>query len=135
MSGRPTDGLRQLGPGDGLIRIRMKGIQMIVLQIQLSPGPGREDEIEEAVRKRFLPAMSRQPGFVQAHLTGPCSVEVLAAVGAQKPSFQFQVTALWNSEDERKDWVARDIHQEVFGEISSLCVQTNALLLDVVQSW
>ncbi len=108
---------------------------MIVLQIQLSPDPGREDELDEAVRQRFLPAMSKQPGFVQAFLAGPCSQEVLAAVGAQKPSFKFQVTALWNSEEERKSWVARDIHQEVFGEVSGLCAQASALLLDVVQSW
>ena len=108
---------------------------MIVLQIQLSPEPEREDELEEAVRQRFLPAMARQPGFVQAFLTGPCSDEVLVAVGAQKPSFKFQVTALWNSEEERKDWVARDIHQEVWGEVSGLCSRANALLLDVVQNW
>ena len=108
---------------------------MIVLQIQLSPEQGQEDELEEAVRRRFLPAMSRQPGFVQAYLTRPCSQEVLAAVGARKPSFQFQVTALWNSEEERMAWVARDIHQEVWGEVDGLCAQASALLLDVTQSW
>ena len=108
---------------------------MIVLQIQLSADQEREEELEEAVRQRFLPAMSKQPGFVQAFLTGPCSEEVLAAVGAQRPSFKFQVTALWNSEEERKDWVARDIHQEVWAEVSGIFSQANALLLDVVQSW
>ena len=41
--------------------------------------------LEEAARQRFLPAMSKQTGFVQAFLTGPCSGrEVLATVGAQK---------------------------------------------------
>ena len=108
---------------------------MIVLQIQLSPERGREDELEEAVRQRFLPAMSKQPGFVQAYLTRPCSEEILAAVGAQQPSFQFQVTAWWSSEEERKAWVSRDIHQEVWGGVGGLCSQANALLLDVVQSW
>lgn len=108
---------------------------MIVLQIQLSPNTGQEDELEEAVRLRFLPAMGKQPGFVRAFLTGPCSEEVLAAVGAREPSFKFQVTALWNSEMERKEWASQDIHQEVWGEVSGLCSQVNALLLDVVQSW
>ena len=41
--------------------------------------------LEEAARQRFLPAMSKQTGFVQAFLTGPCSEEVQAAAGAQKP--------------------------------------------------
>ena len=107
---------------------------MIVLQIRLSPERGRDNELEEAVRQRFLPAMSKQPGFVQAFLTAPSSEETLAAVGAQKPSFKFQITALWKSEEERKDWAAQDIHQEVWGEVSGLC-EAEALLLDVVQSW
>lgn len=108
---------------------------MICLQIQFSPEQGQADKLEEAIRQRFLPAMSRQPGFVRAYLTGPCSPDVLAAVGAKSPSFQFQVTALWDSEEERKVWATQDIHQEVWGEASGLCNQVSALLLDVVQAW
>ena len=60
--------------------------------------------LEEAARQRFLPAMSKQTGFVQAFLTGPCSGRRGAGNGrCPEASFQFQVTALQNPEQKRKD--------------------------------
>jgi heme-degrading monooxygenase HmoA len=108
---------------------------MIVLQIQLTPRTGQEKMLEEAISQRFLPAMSRQPGFLRCFLSRPYPEDRLAVVGAKRPSYQFQVTALWKSEEERQAWVTRDIHQEVWGEVSGLSAQASSLLLDVVQTW
>ena len=87
---------------------------MISLHVYLTPKPGKERELESAIRDGWLQAMSDQPGFLSAALVTPYSDDELAELHATKPRSVYEAVSFWRSEPERREWAARPIHDEVF---------------------
>lgn len=96
---------------------------MVVLTIILDFMPEKAREIEESFRKRFLPAISRQKGFRNAHLA-----KRLDNAG------QMLILLFFDSEKERLDWVSSPEHGPAWDSISGLCDKFSAVSHELVAS-
>ena len=64
---------------------------MISLHVYLTPKPGREKDLADAICNKWLVAMSEQPGFLSAGLLEPFSDDELAKLGASTPETTYEV--------------------------------------------
>lgn len=83
---------------------------MVVLTIRLDVKKGQQAAIERNFRDRFLPAVSKRPGFIDAHM----------AKSLDEPS-QMLILLFFASEQQRLDWVASPEHDPAWNTIASLC--------------
>ncbi len=108
---------------------------MISLHVYLTPKTGMGAELDSAVRDGWLPAMSEQPGFISAVILKPFDDEDLEALGASKPDAAMEAVCLWQSEQDRLDWVARPLHDEVFEKVTAAASSVSYTLQTVEQGW
>ena len=79
--------------------------------------------------------MAEQPGFLSAALLRPYPDDELAELQAVKPQSVYEVVAFWSSEVERRAWVARPIHDEVFAPVIEAADSLTYTLQTVERSW
>ena len=108
---------------------------MISLNVYLTPKHGPEDALEKAIKEAWLTAMVKQPGFVSATLNTPFSAADLEALEASKPSYVYEMVSYWATEEERVAWVARDIHQEVWPQVTDQVSDVSYTLIDCNTTW
>ena len=108
---------------------------MITLHVYLSPKPGSEGDLVSATLEKWLPAMSDQPGFVNCALIKPLPEPELSAMEAGSPPAPFEVVAFWQSEQERKEWAARPIHDEVFTPVLDAADSVSWTVQSVEGAW
>ncbi len=108
---------------------------MISLNVYLTPKAGKQAELRKAIVDVWMPAMEKQPGYIRAALLTPVSDKDLEEVGGMKPDFVFELVALWRTEQERREWVARDIHQEVFPVVMENTENASYTIFEVDESW
>ena len=108
---------------------------MISLHVYLTPKEGRDSDLDSAVQEGWLPAMSRQPGFLAAAVVRPYDDAELEALGAVRPTPALEAVSFWRSESERQDWVARPIHDEVFANVIDAAEGVSHTLQNVEGSW
>ena len=96
---------------------------------------GRERELESQIKGRWLTAMAEQPGFVSAAILVPFSDNELANLEAAKPDTNLEIVSFWRSEEERLEWVARPIHDEVFLPILDMAEDLSFTLQTVTDDW
>jgi hypothetical protein len=108
---------------------------MISLNVYLTPKAGRAAELERAIVDSWIAAMARQPGFLWAAMNTAYADAELAALAAAKPAHAYEVVAYWNSEKERAEWVARDIHQEVWPKVAAQAERISYTLFNCDRTW
>ncbi len=108
---------------------------MISLNVYLTAKEGQEAALETAIKDVWISAMTQQPGFLRATLNTPFSDDDLAALEASKPPFGYEMVSIWRTEQERVDWVARDIHQEVWPQVIEHCTDVSYTLFDCNTTW
>ena len=108
---------------------------MITLHVYLSAKPGKNDALVAAILDNWLPEMANQPGFINCALVKPLPKSELATMGAETPTTTYEAVSFWNSERERKDWVARPIHDEVFAPIIDAAASLSWTVQNVQRSW
>ncbi len=90
---------------------------MFVLHVELKVKPGLQQALEKTYLEVFLPAISRQPGFQAAHLLRP----------AEDGAHDYRLSLCFDDQSLQQQWVATDIHQQVWPQIESLCVEFSAI--------
>lgn len=108
---------------------------MISLDIYFSASEGAEAELERAITEVWMEAMKQQPGFLRAALLTPLPQEELDAIGAVSPPFSHEVISFWESEEMRQAWVARDIHDEVWPQVTDLAAVVVYTVSNCDESW
>ena len=108
---------------------------MISLHVYVNAKAGQEQQLESAIREKWLTAMADQPGFLKAALLKPLSQEMLDEVEAGAPKDAYEVVSFWTSEIDRRDWVARPIHDQVFAHVIEAAEDVNWTLQNVEESW
>lgn len=108
---------------------------MITLHVYLTARPGKEAALEAGIRDSWMHAMAQQPGFLHAALLKPFSDEALAAVDGRKPAHTFEVVSFWASEQQRREWVGRPVHDQVFEPLFALTDDINHTLATVEHAW
>ena len=111
---------------------------MITLNMRLTAEPGREDELDSAIRDRWMKAMARQPGFIRGVMLRPYEGEMAANVGLPEQEFTFEVVSFWESEEQRAAWAASDIHAEVIAYVNDAIVTESgkrAVMFTIEDHW
>ena len=96
---------------------------------------GGERELESQIKDRWLTAMAEQPRFVSAAVLTPFSDDALAKLQAAKPDTNLEIVSFWRSEEERLEWVARPIHDEVFLPLLDMTENVSFTLQTVTDGW
>ena len=85
----------------------------IQLHVDLSVDPAKEQEMLHNFHRVFLPAASKQPGFIDVKMLKLRSA--LAGAAPRGANYRFELT--FASEEQRKAWVATATHQQVWPTI------------------
>ncbi len=83
---------------------------MFVLHVDLKVKPESQEDFEEVYKTAFGPAISRQAGY--------------HAVGLLRPDDagdRYRLTITFISREYQQQWVATELHQEVWPQIESRC--------------
>jgi heme-degrading monooxygenase HmoA len=86
---------------------------MFTLHVDLSVKPGMTKELELTYRDTFVPAISKQAGFSETKL--------LRAISPEAQSHRLVIA--FESEELQKQWVATDLHQEVWPKMNANMAQ------------
>ena len=108
---------------------------MISLHVYLSSLPDKFSDLEVAVSETWLPDMAKQPGFINAYLLQPFNDIELKKIDAHIPDHDLEIVAFWASEQERLEWVARPIHDQVFNQVLSSTKKVTYTLKTVKNNW
>ena len=108
---------------------------MISLHVYLKPKSGMENNLESAIKNRWINEMQIQDGFISAATVKPYSDEELTKLEASSPSHVYEVISFWQSEEQRLDWVAKPIHDEVWEEVINAADDVSYTLQTVEQHW
>ena len=87
----------------------------VVLDIDLSVDPAREQEMLHNFRTVFKPAAIKFPGYIDVKI-----LKLRTALQGSAPAgvnYRFQLT--YESEELRQKWVASDVHQKVWPTIEN----------------
>ena len=94
---------------------------MVALHLDLQLKPGAGSELEKTFRDVFRPAISAQPGFSRVAL-----LQSTSEVDRYRLVIEFQ------SEELRLDWVATDLHQQVWPRMEAHCASYSLKNFNVV---
>lgn len=112
------------------LRSAAAGASPIQLHVDLEVDPARESDLVTSYRDVFRPAIRKQPGFVDVKL-----LRLEAAVAGAAPArSKYRLLISFESEEQRKKWVATLTHQKVWPAIERTLVGSKytALLYEVV---
>ena len=87
----------------------------IVLEVDLSVDPAREQEMLKNFRTAFKPAAIKFPGYIDVKI-----VKLRSALQGSAPAgmnYRFQLT--WESEELRQKWVNSDVHKKLWPTIEN----------------
>ena len=97
----------------------------IVLYVDLSVDPAKEQEMLHNFHSIFKPAVAKFPGYVDVKM---CKLR--SAIQGAPPSgvnYRFQLT--YQSEELRQKWVASETHQKVWPTIENTLKSKNYVVL------
>ena len=89
---------------------------MFVLHVELKLKPGLRQALEKTYREVFLPAISPQPGFLSAQLLRP----------VERGADDYRLTLAFDRQALQQQWVATDVHQEVWPQMEGQCIEFSA---------
>ncbi len=85
---------------------------MVVLTISLDVAPENQQPLQDCFTGQFVPAVRRQPGFVDVQLARP-----LGGSGAEG----MLVLLYFETERQRQAWVATPEHETAWNAMAALC--------------
>jgi heme-degrading monooxygenase HmoA len=97
----------------GALTLSAQTKKPIQLHCDLDVDPPKEKEMLANYAKVFKPAISKQPGFVEVELMK--MREVIA--GKVPNALPYRINISFQTEEQRKTWVATDVHQQAWPTI------------------
>jgi antibiotic biosynthesis monooxygenase (ABM) superfamily enzyme len=104
--------LKTLAVASGAQTLPAQSKRPIQLHVDMDVDPAREDEMLANFRKVFRPVITKQPGFVSVRL-----LKFREAMQGPAPAFKYRLIISFQTEEQRKAWVATDEHQRVWPSI------------------
>ncbi len=103
---------------------------MVQLHGDLSVDRAKEGEMVRYFETVYRPAAMKFPGYVDLRLLRLHSV----VAGTAPPGLDYRFSITYESEDLRRQWVASDVHAEVWGTLETFFTsrEYNFLLFEVL---
>lgn len=94
----------------------------IQLHVDLEVDPAKEQNLVKTFKEIFRPTISKQPGFVEVRL-----------LKSHATPAQWRLLISFQTEEQRKTWVAHDDHQRVWPEMEKNLTgkKFSAVLFDI----
>jgi heme-degrading monooxygenase HmoA len=87
----------------------------IQLHVDLEVDPAKEKDLAATYEKTFHPAIRKQPGFVDVKL-----MKLRSTLGGTAPAHSnYRLLISFQTEEQRKAWVATELHQKVWPQMES----------------
>jgi antibiotic biosynthesis monooxygenase (ABM) superfamily enzyme len=101
----------------------------ILLHVDLSVDPAREQEMLDNFHKIFKPAAQKYPGYIDVKILKLRS----ALQGGAPEGLNYRFALTYQSEEMRQKWIASDIHQKVWPTVEKTLKSKDyrVLLFDV----
>jgi antibiotic biosynthesis monooxygenase (ABM) superfamily enzyme len=105
---------------------------VIVLDIQLKVSPTQEQAFLDMYHQEYVPALRRQTGYLGSLLLRVFPPDVTAEIGATAPQFDISLRLQFDTEENRRRWVASDDHQRVWPQALELSRQAEWVGYEVI---
>ena len=93
---------------------------MMLLQIYFQVAQGNAGAFEAMYEEVYVPAMRKQTGYQGSNLLKLFPPEVHGEIEAQDTEFNYQMELIFDTEENRRAWVASDEHQVAWPSAESL---------------
>jgi antibiotic biosynthesis monooxygenase (ABM) superfamily enzyme len=122
--------LKALAAAGAASAVPAASAQPIQLHVDLDVDPAKEQELLGNFRTKFRPTIAKQPGFVDVKLMKLES----AVAGQAPPNVAYRLLISFQTEEQRKAWVATAAHQKVWPTIQQTLKgsNVNAVLFQVI---
>ena len=84
---------------------------MMLLQIYFKVSDGKGEAFEAMYEEVYVPAMRKQKGYLGSNLLRLFPSEVHSEIEAEDTEFNYQMELTFDTEENRRAWVASDEHQ------------------------
>ncbi len=129
-SGGEEETASTVQPSSGsVLKAQAEPDRAIQLHVDLLVDPSQEEELVKNYHRVFQPTILQQPGFVEVEL-----LKFREAVAGPEPAnSKYRLIISFETEEQRKEWVARDEHQDAWPTIDKTLIgdKYTALLYDV----
>lgn len=102
-------------------------IQLVRLNVDCNVTHENNSAFHASYKDSFYPAIVRQAGYLE------CLLLVVTEDSKDLNPIHYRLDITFASEAERATWVAKDIHQEVWGKLSSSMLDFKVLHLSINQ--
>ena len=99
--------------------------QLVRLNVDCNVSHAKDTAFHAAYNENFYPVIIQQTGFIE------CLLLKVTADSKDLDPIHYRLDITFNSEAERATWVAKDIHQEVWGKLSGTMKDFTVLHLTI----
>jgi antibiotic biosynthesis monooxygenase (ABM) superfamily enzyme len=93
---------------------------MIALQIHFAVADANAAAFERLYEQVYVPALRKQAGYVRSQLLRVFPPQVAQELGALSDAFNYQMQLVFDSEENRRRWVASAEHDSAWPQASGL---------------
>lgn len=86
---------------------------MIQLEVRQKVSAANRAAYDEVIKTLFVPAVSKQEGFVSFRLLEEYEADVLEEIGTKSDGFNLVVQLTFETEEQRRNWVATPEHAKL----------------------
>jgi heme-degrading monooxygenase HmoA len=104
------------------------------LQVHFQIDEANRADFERLYAERYAPALRRQHGYLRSSLLRVYPTAVLEAFGGAPTRYNYQLELDFDTEDNRRRWVASPDHDPVWTAATALASDASATGFDVVAS-
>lgn len=87
---------------------------MILLQIYFEISKEKENDFEQMYSESYVPALQKQPGYIESKLLKLFPSEVSEEIEAAYTEFNYQMELVFDTEENRRRWVKSKEHSVVW---------------------
>jgi heme-degrading monooxygenase HmoA len=87
---------------------------MMLLQIYFEVPKEKADDFEKMYIESYVPALRKQKGYIGSKLLKLFPKEVAEEIEAAPTEFNYQMNLIFDTEENRRLWVASEEHQAVW---------------------
>ena len=95
----------------------------MLLQIYFEVPPSGGSDFEKMYAEVYVPALKKQQGYLSSKLLRLFPPDVAGEIEAAKTDFNYQMELVFDTEENRRLWVASDEHQVAWPQAEKMATQ------------
>ena len=94
--------------------------ESMLLQIYFQIADDQIEAFEQMFRDTYVPALRKQEGYLRSNLLRLFPAEVASEIQAATTDFNYQIELVFDTEENRRKWVASSEHQAAWPQASGM---------------